>query len=343
MTGPRKILILRLSSIGDVVLTSPIIRSLARCHPNAELHFLTKAAYAPLLDHHPQLTRVHRFSGQLEATIRALDAEGFDFVVDLHRNLRTARIKLGLGLPSATYSKDRWAVLWHTKTGWGKLPETHTVERYARTLSALDCALDAQGLELFLAPEARKLARDMRTRYFRQRPFGVVLGGGFATKRWPAAYFVELLNGLDEPVVLFGGPEDRDVAEAVTAGLQFEPFNTVGEYALELSAALVGECRLLLTHDTGLMHVAAASGVPTVSLWGNTVPEFGFAPYRADNVSLQVEGLNCRPCSKLGHAACPKGHFRCMRDLRPERVAAVLRAHPAWDPTKTPSPGGEGV
>jgi len=329
MAAPRKILIVRLSSIGDIILTSPIIRSLAHCHPHSELHFLTKPAYASLLDHHPALTKVHQLQESMEATIRHLDEEGFDFILDLHRNLRSARLKLGLGLPSATYSKDRLAVLLKTRLGWGELPEVHTVERYARTLPALDCTLDAEGLDLYLAPEALQQAAQIREAHFQRKPIGVVLGGGYATKRWPTAYFIELLEALGEEVMLLGGPDEAAAAAEISRALPQPHLDATGKYPLAVSAALVRECRLVLTHDTGLMHVAAVYGVPIVALWGNTVPEFGFYPYRAEHVSLGVDNLSCRPCTKLGHAECPKGHFKCMADLRPARVLSILQQHPA--------------
>lgn len=318
-------MILRLSSIGDVILTSPIIRSLATCLPESELHFLTKAAYAPLLDHHPQLEKVHRFEGNLQKTIQELETEDFDFVLDLHQNIRTARIKLALGIPSATYSKDRWAVLAHTKFKLPTLPNRHTVERYAQTLDKLDCQLDEGGLELHLPSEAHKAAQDIVQRFFHRAPLGIVLGAGFLTKRWPAAHFIDLINAYGNPVLLLGGPGERAFSNEIADSLQVPHLNATGHYNLVLSAALVRECQALITHDTGLMHVAAAFQIPAIVLWGNTAPEIGFAPYNAPHQNLQVEGLSCRPCTKLGHDQCPKSHFRCMNDLLPAQVLEALQ------------------
>ena len=317
----EKILILRLSSIGDVVLTTPIIRALANCFPTAELHFLTKAAYAGLLEAHPLLTRVHRFEGNLEATISALEDEGFDLVVDLHRNIRSALIKMRLGVRSGTYSKDRWPVLLHTKWKLVPLPKVHTVERYARALEPLGCKLDGGGLELYLPVEAHGMAEKVLKGQFNKAPMGVVLGGKYPTKRWPAAHFIELLNALGQAVILFGGPEDKAEAASIAAKLKVPYLNAAGQFNLALSAALVNRCAFVLTHDTGLMHIAAAFQKKIFTLWGNTVPELGFGPYGVEHaVALQVADLSCRPCTKLGYDACPKGHFKCMLDLRPETV-----------------------
>lgn len=323
---PRKILIIRLSSIGDVVLTSPIVRSLHGCYPETELHFITKAAYAALLEEHPLLTKVHRFEGDMNATIDALRAEKFDFVLDLHRNIRSRIIKSRLGLPSATYSKDRWPVLLYTRFKIGQLPQVHTVERYARALKTLDCQLDGGPLELHLPTEAHEMADKILNRYFKAPPVGVVLGGKYATKRWPVEYFAELLNELGKPVLLLGGPDEQDAAAELKGQLKVSHLDTVGQYDLILSAALVKRCHYLITHDTGLMHIGAAFGIPLFTLWGNTVPELGFYPWKAQAVNLQVEGLRCRPCTKLGHDKCPKGHFKCMLELKPEKVLKAIRS-----------------
>lgn len=336
---PGKILIIRLSSIGDVVLTSPIIRSLQTQFPEAELHFLTKAAFAPLLDHHPALAQVHRFAGDMHATVAELKAEGFDYIIDLHRNIRSAILKIRLGVPSASYTKDRWPVLLYTKYKLGKLPDRHTVERYAHALRKLqsepalplELSSELEPLELFLPPEAHTMAAQIRGRYFNQPPIGVVLGGKYATKRWPNAHFITLLNQLKRPVLLLGGPEDKAAAEEIKANLTIEHFDAVGQYDLVLSAALVKECAYVITHDTGLMHIAAAFQKTLFVLWGNTVPELGFSAWKTETYNLEVPDLKCRPCTKLGYDECPKGHFKCMLELKP---AQVLKAIEAWEAGK---------
>lgn len=322
-----KILIIRLSSIGDVVLTSPIVRSIRKCQPEAEVHFLTKAAYSGLLHSNPNIHKVHQFKGSLKETLANLEVENFDFILDLHQNLRSAWIKLQLGIPAATYTKDRWPILSHTKLKWPPLPNSHTVERYARTLSALDCQLDNEGLELFLPEDAWKMAREIHHRNFNHPPVAVVLGGKFATKKWPLQHFIALLNQLNEPVLLLGGPDEKEEAQHISQHLNVHHLNTAGQYKLPLSSALLRDCKYTITHDTGLMHIATALGQTIYSLWGSTVPELGFSPYKAKGLALQVKNLACRPCSKLGHAACPKEHFRCMMDLQPSEVYAQIKAH----------------
>ncbi|MEM0999800.1 MAG: glycosyltransferase family 9 protein [Bacteroidota bacterium] len=325
---PGKILIIRLSSIGDIVLTSPVIRSLRRCQPEARIHFLTKEAYAPLLAHHPGIDQLHLFAGDLNATVRELRAEGFDYVLDLHRSLRSRLIKARLRVPASTYEKDRWPILLYMRFRWGQLPTRHTVERYATALQPLGCGLDGEGLEFFLPEEMRaRAARRVATQFPGQPPIAVVLGGKFATKKWPTAHFIDLLNELSQPVILIGGPAEAEEAQEIAAAINVPSYVAAGQGGLLDSAALMTTAQLVITHDTGLMHIAVALRLPVCSLWGSTVPEIGFAPYRAENALLvQHPGpLDCRPCSKLGHAECPKGHFRCMRELTVERVQAAIQ------------------
>lgn len=325
---PQKILIIRLSSIGDIVLCSPIVRALHRCYPAAELHFLTKKAFGALVQHDPRLAKVHLFDKDLGATIAELKAEKFDLVVDLHRNTRSRIIKLRLGVRAVTYSKDRWPVLLHTKLGIGKLPAVHTVERYARALRPLGCKLDAEGLEFFLPDAARELAAQIAARNWASPPVAVVLGGTHFTKRWPPAYFVELLNRLAQPVMLLGGKAEVEDAAWIAARLTVPCFNAVAQYDLLLGAALMERCQYVITHDTGLMHIATALGCKVFSIWGNTVPELGFAPYMAQSsVITEDKSVECRPCTKLGYEKCPKGHFQCMQNLTPERVLRQIESN----------------
>ncbi len=332
---PKKILVIRLSSIGDIVLTSPVIRALHTCFPGAQIHFLTKKAFAGLVQHHPHIDKVHLYAGDLSATIRELKAEGFDQVVDLHRNIRSRRIKLQLGVAATTYSKDRWPVLLHTKLGLGSLPDVHTVARYARAITPLGCQLDDKGLDFYLPDEARILAKEIVGRYFSEKPVAVVLGGNYFTKRWPKEYFVELLNGLGLPVLLLGGKPESEDAKWIEERLKVQCLNAVAQYDLLLSAALLEKCQFVITHDTGLMHIATALRLSIYSIWGNTVPELGFAPYKAvHSVIIENKALQCRPCSKLGYEKCPKGHFKCMRELVPAKVLDAIRSDLAGNPAK---------
>jgi heptosyltransferase-2 len=263
----------------------------------------------------------------MDATLAELKAEKFDFILDLHRNIRSRIIKTRLRIPASTYPKDRWKVLLHTRFKIGKLPARHTVDRYAAALAPLECTLDEQGLELFLPDSFREEAKRKITEHLPgAQPIAVVLGGNFATKKWPTAYFIQLLNALKRPAILLGGPDEATEATEISQAITIPHFNAVGKANLLESAALMAESTFVITHDTGLMHIAVALKLPTASIWGSTTPELGFAPYRSPNALIvQHPGLSCRPCSKLGHAKCPKGHFKCMNELTPEMVLNAIQ------------------
>lgn len=326
--APQKILIIRLSSIGDIVLTTPVIRSLRDCYPEAKIHFLTKAAYASLLAHHPSLDQIHLFDGDMDATLEELKKEKFDFILDLHRNIRSRIIKSRLRIPASTYPKDRRKILLHTRFKIGNLPDRHTVDRYAAALAPLQCKLDTEGLEFFFPDSYRAEAKNQIARHLPgPQPIAVVLGGKFATKKWPTTYFIQLLNQLNRPAILLGGPDESAEADTISQALTIPHYSAVGKVDLLQSAALMAETAYVITHDTGLMHIAVALKLPTVSIWGSTVPELGFAPYRSPNaLVVQHLGLSCRPCSKLGHDKCPKGHFKCMNELSPETVLNAIQS-----------------
>ena len=263
----------------------------------------------------------------MDATLAELKSEKFDFILDLHRNIRSRIIKSRLRIPASTYPKDRRKILLHTRFKIGKLPDRHTVDRYAAALKPLQCKLDDQGLEFFLPDSYRQEAQDQIAQQFpAARPVAVVLGGKFATKKWPTAYFIQLLNALQRPAILLGGPDETVEAAEISQALTIPHHNAVGKIDLLQSAALMAGSTLVITHDTGLMHIAVALKLPTVSIWGSTVPELGFAPYRSPNALIvQHPDLSCRPCSKLGHDKCPKGHFKCMKELTPEMVLQAIR------------------
>lgn len=323
--GYKKILVIRLSSIGDIVLTSPIVRSLRGHFPEAEIHFLTKKAFVPLMQHNPHVDRVIAFEGDLKATIKGLKGEGYDFVLDLHHNIRSGMIRRRLGRPRSVYPKDRLATLLYTKLRIGRLPDRHVVDRYAVALREMGADLDGGGLEFYLPKEARVVAGQLIGRHFTQQPIAMALGGNFATKRWPREHFVELLQRLGRPVILLGGKAEKNDAEWIAGQLKQQVLVAAGEYDLLLSAALMERCAYAVTHDSGFMHIGVALGVRLYTLWGNTVPEFGFAPYRTDKAKiLEVKGLGCRPCSKLGYDKCPKGHFKCMVDMKAEFVLEAI-------------------
>ena len=312
-----KFLIIRFSSIGDIVLTTPVIRCLKEQVKDAEVHYCSKPGFKGFLDTNPYIDKLHLLDGDLNTLVKQLQQEKFDYVIDLHNNLRTRVIKLRLGVKSYSFDKlnfKKWLLVQFKKN---TLPPTHIVDRYLDTLKKFNIVNDNKGLDYFI-PEKDKVERSSLPEAFRNTYVAVAIGAQHFTKRLPNDRLVELCERIQKPVVLLGGKEDAAngdlIAEACKAkGLQV--FNACGKYNLNQSASLLEQSEKVFSHDTGLMHIAAALKKEIWSIWGNTVPEFGMYPYQTKYHILENKGLDCRPCSKIGYQACPKGHFKCMKEL----------------------------
>lgn len=317
-----KFLIIRLSSFGDIVLTTPVMRCLKKQHPQAEIHYLTRPAYAEVLQANPYMDRLHLAAPNLHAILPELQSEQFDAVIDLHHNLNSLRVKKYLGKPAHAFHKlniEKWL---RTALKIDLLPELHIVDRYLNTLRSFGVQNDGAGLDYFIPVHDQ--VRDTDIPVSHQAGYvGVVIGAALNTKKMPAATLQQLCKRIDYPVILLGGPEDRETGEGIAAADPVKIYNACGKFRFNESADLVRRSRLIVTHDTGLMHVAAAFKKPVVSIWGNTIPEFGMYPYYGDNYLkqvpqppydlIQVDHLFCRPCSKIGYRRCPLGHFQCMK------------------------------
>ncbi len=332
MAAPKKILVLRFSSIGDIVLTTPVLRGLKE-QLGAEVHYATKPGFRGILETNPRVDKLHTLDGSIWQLIKALRKERFDHVVDLHNNLRTRLIKLFLLKPSTTFRKLNWQKWLLVRFKINKLPRVHVVDRYLVTVQKLGVKPDDLGLEYYLNP-TDEVEPDWLPTTYRKDFVAVVVGAKHATKRLPVERLIELCDRINRPIVLLGGPEDAPVGEEIERFFtidQSKPgdeetlerelnkkarvFNGCGKFSLGQSASLVQQSNYVFTHDTGLMHIAAAFGKTIFSTWGNTVLDFGMYPYRTKFTVFEKQGLSCRPCSKIGYNACPKGHFKCMNEV----------------------------
>jgi len=205
-----------------------------------------------------------------------------------------------------------------------RLPAIHIVDRYLNTLSLFDVVNDNKGLDYFI-PVDEKADLNLLPDDFRDGYIALVIGAKHFTKQLPLNKLINLCNLLTHPVVLLGGDDEKVTGETIKNNTRIPFFNTCGKMSINQSAYLVQQARVVITHDTGLMHIAAAFRKKIISIWGNTIPEFGMYPYMPHPASeiIQVKGLNCRPCSKIGHKSCPKKHFRCMNDLNEIEIAAL--------------------
>jgi ADP-heptose:LPS heptosyltransferase len=328
--GRVKFLVIRFSSIGDIVLTTPVIRCLKQQVAGAEVHFLTKENYHGLVNSNPYVDKVQVLGSSWDLMMHQLQYENYDFIIDLHHNLRTLRIKKALkSARSFSFNKlniQKWLL---TAFKINRLPAIHIVDRYLDTLKSFGVVNDGKGLDHFFPEKDKVKNNDLPISHIFDY-VGIVIGAALNTKKLPVHKLQELCAAINYPVVLLGGPEDRRVGEEIAAVDPIKIYNSCGKFNLSESADLVQRAKIIVTHDTGLMHIAAAYKKPVISVWGNTVPEFGMTPYYGNepvnNEIAEIKNLSCRPCSKIGYDKCPKGHFKCMELQDMERIDQIIRS-----------------
>lgn len=322
-----KVLLIRFSSIGDIVLTTPVIRCLKQQCLGAEVHFLTKASFREVLTANPYVDRLHLLDKNETELIQQLKAEQFDYIIDLHHNLRSLRFKLALGVRNRSFDKLNWAKWLLVKLKINLLPNQHIVDRYLATVAFLGIQNDGQGLDYFI-PENSQLPDNQLAPVYRAGYVAFVIGGQHATKMLPREKILDICLELKWPVVLLGGPDDKDKGAWIAEQGNGKIFNACGHFKLNESVDLLRKAQAVISHDTGLMHIAAAFRQKIFVVWGNTVPEFGMYPYLPNDQQFTnfEQKLACRPCSKIGYSACPKGHFNCMQLHSTHKIAASVRA-----------------
>ena len=319
----KKYLIIRFSSIGDIVLTTPVIRCLKE-QTNAQVHVLSKASFKQILAPNPHIDKLHLIDKEVDEVIDELKAESFDEVIDLHNNLRSLRVKRQLGVKSTSFPKyniRKW-VLVNLKVN--TLPNVHIVDRYMSTVSHLGVTNDQRGLDYFLTPADEVDVKQALPGAFQNGFTAFVIGGQHEGKMCSQAKIIEVCRAISGPVVLFGGPEDAGKGEAIARAAGDHVVNTAGLYKLGQSAFLLSKANAVITHDTGLMHIAAAFKKRIISLWGGTVPELGMYPYMPGEGSAILEVKHImRPSSKLGTR---KGIYRIWNFMDMIPTAEIIAA-----------------
>ncbi|GAB1451104.1 glycosyltransferase family 9 protein [Draconibacterium sp.] len=311
-----KILIIRLSSIGDIVLTSPVVRCLKNQIKNSEIHFVTKKQYVNILNSNPYIDKVHVFDENIGDVINQLAPEKFDYIIDLHHNFRSGRIKRNLKAKAFSVNKLNFQKMLLINFKINRLPKKHIVDRYLETTAPLNIVNDGKGLDYFIPEKDQFKITDLPGPF--QKGFvAFVIAGTYTTKKLPVDKISEICQKTDYPVILLGGKREFDEGEKVLSQSKGNVLNFAGKINLNKSASLVHDAKVVLTNDTGLMHIAAAFKKKILSFWGNTVAYFGMTPYQPDLASkrMEVDNLKCRPCSKLGYQKCPKKHFKCMNEI----------------------------
>jgi|UniRef100_UPI00404B659E ADP-heptose:LPS heptosyltransferase len=310
-----KLLIVRFSSIGDVVLTTPVVRCLKQQLPDVTIHYITKKAFLTVLVNNPYIDRVITIEKSVDEVLEELKSEAYDYVIDLHHNVRTLRLKRALKTRSFAFPKENIRKFLLTQFKYNVMPKVHVVDRYFEAVKHLGVTSDGLGCDVVLTEKDQvNLAEYQLTE---KKFLAVAMGAQFATKQLPVDLLVRCLSPINQPIVLLGGGMDSERAAAVVQALPTATIvDLTGKLSLLQSTDITAKASVLLTGDTGLMHLASAMNTPIVSVWGNTVPDFGMYPYFPGNQKQfsihEVPNLSCRPCSKIGYQSCPKKHFKCM-------------------------------
>ncbi|HWY97930.1 MAG TPA: glycosyltransferase family 9 protein [Bacteroidia bacterium] len=320
-----KLLVIRFSSIGDIVLTSPVLRAIKKQMPIFEIHYLTKKMFLPVIQANPHIDKIYSIEKDVSEVMDELKKENYHFVVDLHHNLRSMQVKQGLRRNSASFPKlniEKWLKV---NLKIDRLPDVHIVDRYFETVKSLNVVNDGEGLEYFIPAEDEVDISTFPVTH-QNGYIGFVIGAKFFTKQFPEHKIISVCKQINSPIVLLGGKEDAEKAKRIEDAIGSKIYNACGKYNLNQSASLVKQAKKIITNDTGLMHIAAAFKKDIISLWGNTIPEFGMYPYKAGANShiMEVKNLSCRPCTKIGYKACPKKHFKCMEQISESEIAKLI-------------------
>ena len=313
-----KILIVRFSSIGDIVLTTPVVHAIHAQLSGVEIHYITKKTFAPLLTENPKISKLYTIEKSISEVIDELKNEKYDCIIDLHKNIRTFRLKQKLGVKHYSFDKlnfQKWLLVNFKRR---IMPDLHIVDRYFGAVEAIGVKNNFDSCEVIFNPSHTV---DTKSSFGldAKKYLSVAVGAQFPTKIMPDKLLISILSKVNFPIVLLGGETDVERGKLLEEALKHHPhkiINAINRFSLLQSSSIVAQSKAILTHDTGLMHIATAFGVPIVSVWGNTVPELGMYPYYPNNKELysihEVKNLNCRPCSKIGYKSCPKKHFNCM-------------------------------
>ncbi|MDR1792385.1 MAG: glycosyltransferase family 9 protein [Bacteroidales bacterium] len=323
-------MIIRLSSIGDIVLTTNAIRCIKTQIPDAQLHYLLKKEYAEILTNNPYLTKIHTFKPADKKLLTLLKAEKFDYIIDLQHNYRSLKLCRKLKVPVQHLHKlnvKKWLLV---NLKLNLLPKTHVVDRYLDTTAILPQKIknDGKGLDFFLSDEAEQPIKQLQLSHF----VAIAMGSKHFTKQIPLDKLQFICSQIHKPIVLLGGNDCMENAKILSQSIDNQIFNLCGKLTIPQSAACIKYSDLLLSGDTGLMHIAAALNKPIISLWGNTTADFGMTPYFPNGKEIfsfiaEVKNLKCRPCSKLGFSACPKKHFKCMYNIDYQQVINLINQY----------------
>ncbi|NOZ62721.1 MAG: glycosyltransferase family 9 protein [Calditrichaeota bacterium] len=336
----EKILIIRLSSIGDIILTTPAVRLIKKRFPRSELDFVVKKQFAELVAHHPAIHHLYFFDKNnddfsLKKIKRQIVSERYDLIIDLHKNFRSFYLTtFSRARRVVRYSKFslRRSIFVKFKINlFKKVVPIH--QRYLLPLLQFSISDDGEGLEIYFSPTIKSEIEKKYELFFEQnfeKIIAIAPGASFATKRWLPEYFQLVISHFAEDkkngIILIGNQQDRELIDSLNIKAYRNVLVAAGELSLLGTAALMDKCQLVITNDSGLMHLATALKKKIVAIFGSTTRELGFFPVTKDAVILENNQLSCRPCSHVGRDRCPKKHFQCMAEIQPRQVIEAVES-----------------
>jgi heptosyltransferase-2 len=333
------ILVIRLSSMGDVLLTTPLVRQLKNHFPELRLDFISANQFSEIYKYNPHLSNLWKYDKSWSSVeindfkkfiLKNLGNKKYDIVIDLQRNFRSRILRRGLGKKYYSVKKHRLnklSLVYFKKSLYKNLLSIPDI--YRQSIIDLKIEDDAKGLELWLPGEEKTGVYPPANRGDRTgiKKIVVAPGAHHFTKRWLTERFAEMIDLLKDnygaEIILVGGTSDVTIIKEIMSKIKHEVQDFSGSASIIKTAEIINSCDLLITNDTGVMHIAAARQVPIVAIFGSSVKDFGFSPFRVNNIIVEKD-VPCRPCSHIGRASCPKGHFDCMKKITVEDVLKAV-------------------
>jgi len=325
----NKFLIIRFSSIGDILLTTPIVRSLKKNYPTSKLFYLTKKKFSDLLIFNPYIDKIFCYENNFFDILEQITNERINVVIDLHKNIRSRLFRFFLlETKSYVYLKKNFKKWLLVKFKKDFLRNEHIVDRYFRSLKKLNIFPDEKGIEFYIDKQTEEKVYKLYPELKNEKYVCISVGGKHYTKQIPAEKIIDIINLLQLPYVLVGDSNDKDKAIEILKNVKFKyGYNFCGEFNLLETGVIVKNSQVVITPDSAIMHISSAFNKKIVSVWGSTVPQFGMYPYLKGNnnfVICEVK-LNCRPCTRIGKNKCPKKHFYCMNKQDVEFIVKVTK------------------
>lgn len=322
MIDYKKILIIRLSSLGDVLLTTPVIKELAEKFPEMEIDFLVKPQFADAVKSNNHLHKVYELdkSKNISVILGSLVKNKYNLVIDLQNNFRSRAITSKLGVKVYRFKKPTIKKFLLVNFKWNRYKEIKTIpQMYAESIPDLNFNNSMPEIHI---PDEIKSSVKHGIKFI-----GFAPGSKHFTKMWPEEFYVDLGKKLSNDgftILLFGGKDDKELCKKLHDEIP-NSINLGTEDNLLQIARDMKECSFVVCNDSGLMHTAVSVGTPVAAIFGSTVREFGFYPYSNNSVIIENTDLNCRPCSHVGKDHCPQKHFKCMLELTPNLVYDKLK------------------